>query len=65
MLAGSDALDILRHSAAKLRRDPGQSIEEVSRFLDHSNLAVTSVYLRRIEVAEDGGWSSVTAAIGI
>jgi site-specific recombinase XerD len=56
---------VLRHAAAKLRRDAGQSIEEVSRFLDHSSLAVTSVYLRRIEVAADNGWSSVAQAIGI
>jgi integrase len=26
---------IFRHSAAKLRRDAGESIEDVSRFLDH------------------------------
>ena len=51
----ASGVHVLRHSAAKLRRDAGQSIEEVSRFLDHSSLAVTSVYLRRIEVAEDSG----------
>ena len=56
---------VLRHAAAKLRRDAGQSIEEVSRFLDHSSLAVTSTYLRRIEVSEDAGWSRVAQAIGI
>ncbi len=44
---------IFRHSAAKLRRDAGESIEEVSRFLDHSSLAVTSTYLRRLEGQED------------
>jgi site-specific recombinase XerD len=32
---------IFRHSAAKLRRDAGESIENVSRFLDHSSLQVT------------------------
>jgi len=56
---------VLRHSAAKLRRDAGQSIEEVSSFLDHSSLAVTAVYLRRIEVAEDRAWASVAEAIGL
>ena len=40
---------ILRHSAAKLRRDAGESIEAVSQFLDHSSLAVTTVCLRRLE----------------
>jgi site-specific recombinase XerD len=34
---------VLRHSAAKLRRDAGESVEDVSRFLDHSSLAVTTV----------------------
>jgi len=56
---------VLRHAAAKLRRDAGQSIEEVSRFLDHSSLAVTSTYLRRIEVAEGACWPCVAEAIGI
>ena len=47
---------IFRHSAAKLRRDAGESIEEVSRFLDHSSLAVTTTYLRRLEGQEDRSW---------
>jgi integrase len=55
---------ILRHTAAKLRRDAGQSVEDVSRFLDHSSLAVTTVYLRRLEGQEDSGWRKVTEAIG-
>ncbi len=56
---------IFRHSAAKLRRDAGESIEDVSRFLDHSSLAVTSVYLRRLEGEEDRTWGKVATAIGI
>ena len=56
---------IFRHSAAKLRRDAGESIEEVSRFLDHSSLAVTSVYLRRLEGDRDTTWRQVAGAIGI
>jgi len=54
---------VFRHSAAKLRRDVGESIEDVSRFLDHSSLAVTSVYLRRLEGQADLGWAKVAAAI--
>jgi hypothetical protein len=42
-------LHALRHTAAKLRRDAGESIEAASAFLDHSSLAVTTVYLRRLE----------------
>ncbi len=56
---------VFRHSAAKLRRDVGESIEDVSRFLDHSSLAVTSVYLRRLEGQADLGWAKVAEAIGV
>ena len=58
-------LHILRHSAAKLRRDAGASIEAVSSFLDHSSLAVTSVYLRRLEGETDRTWPEVAVAIGV
>ncbi|MGD0409903.1 MAG: tyrosine-type recombinase/integrase [Candidatus Limnocylindrales bacterium] len=56
---------VLRHTAAKLRRDAGESIEEVSAFLDHSSLAVTTVYLRRLEGQEDRAWREVAEAIGV
>jgi site-specific recombinase XerD len=56
---------ILRHTAAKLRRDAGESIESVSQFLDHSSLAVTTVYLRRLEGQEDASWGKVAEAIGV
>ncbi len=61
----ASGVHVFRHSAAKLRRDAGESVEDVSRFLDHSSLAVTSVYLRRLEGVEDRGWSKVAAAIGL
>ncbi len=57
-------LHVLRHTAAKLRRDAGESIEAVSQFLDHSSLAVTTVYLRRLDGETDRAWSKVAAAIG-
>jgi len=56
---------ILRHSAAKLRRDVGETVEDVSRFLDHSSLAVTTVYLQRLEGQEDRSWGKVAEAIGL
>jgi site-specific recombinase XerD len=55
----------LRHSAAKLRRDAGETVEQVSNFLDHSSLAVTTVYLRRLQGEEDRSWDRVAAAIGL
>jgi integrase len=58
-------IHVLRHTAAKLRRDAGGSIESMSAFLDHSSLAVTSVYLRRLEGEVDRTWPDVAAAIGV
>jgi site-specific recombinase XerD len=58
-------IHVLRHTAAKLRRDAGESIEDVSAFLDHSSLAVTTVYLRRLEGQEDRTWRDVAGAIGL
>ena len=46
------------------RGDAGESVEEVPRFLDHSSLAVTTTYLRRLEGQEDRGWGRVAEAIG-
>ena len=56
---------VLRHTAAKLRREAGESVEAVSAFLDHSSLAVTTVYLRRLEGEQDHAWERVAAAIGL
>jgi integrase len=58
-------LHILRHTAAKLRRDAGASVEAVSAVLDHSSLAVTTVYLRRLEGETDRTWPDVAMAIGL
>jgi site-specific recombinase XerD len=60
----ASGLHVLRHTSAKLRRDAGESVESVSSFLDHSSLAVTSVYLRRLEGERDGAWEYVADAIG-
>jgi len=40
-------------------------VEDVSRFLDHSSLAVTTVYLRRLEGEQDKRWAKVAEAIGL
>ncbi|MFQ6026322.1 MAG: tyrosine-type recombinase/integrase [Dehalococcoidia bacterium] len=61
----SGGVHLFRHSAAKLRREAGQSVEEVSRFLDHSSLAVTSVYLRQLEGDRDTSWQRVAESIGV
>ena len=56
---------LLRHTAAKLRRDVGESVESVSQFLDHSSLAVTTTYLRRLEGQRDTAWHGVATVIGV
>jgi len=61
---GGSGVHIFRHTAAKLRRDAGESVEQVSAFLDHSSFAVTTIYLRRLEGQGDAGWGKVAAAIG-
>ena len=58
-------MHIFRHSAAKLRREAGESVEQVSRFLDHSSLAVTTVYLRQLEGDRDTTWQQVAKAIDV
>ena len=55
---------ITRHTAAKLRREAGESIEDVSRFLDHSSLGVTTTYLRQLEGQADRTWPMVAKLIG-
>lgn len=55
----------LRHAAAKLRRAVGEDLESVSQFLDHSSLAVTSIYLNTLEGKEDAKWREVSALLGL
>lgn len=65
--AGLEAVTphVLRHSAAKLRRDAGASIEDVQALLGHRSLATTATYLRRLEGEEDSGWAPVAAILGL
>jgi integrase len=56
---------IFRHTAAKLGRDAGETVEDVTRFLDHSSLAVTTIYLRRLEGEQDKSWAKVAEVIGV
>ena len=56
---------VLRHSAAKLRRDTGATIEDIGTFLGHRSLHTTSRYLARLEGEHDTGWYGVAAALGV
>lgn len=55
----------LRHTAAKLRRDAGESIEQVASFLGHRNIATTARYLQRLEGESDPGARRVADLIGL
>jgi len=55
----------LRHTAAKLRRNNGASIEDVSALLGHRSIATTATYLARMEGEEDNGWEGVATALGV
>jgi integrase len=55
----------LRHTAAKLRREAGASIEDVSSLLGHRSVATTATYLRRLEDEEDRGWEPVARVLGL
>ena len=53
----------LRHSAAKLRRETGASIEDVGALLGHRSLHTTARYLARLEGEHDEGWRAAAAAL--
>ena len=55
----------LRHSAAKLRRETGASIEDVGALLGHQNIATTARYLARLEGTQDHGWYGVAEMLGV
>src|SRR3972149_3524883 len=64
-LAGLDAKKIqvhtLRHTAAMLRHEAGDNVEDICAFLAHSSLAITQIYLHRVEGKKDTSWSKVEA----
>lgn len=56
---------VLRHSAAKLRQDTGETLEQVSALLGHRNLSTTSTHLARLEGDEDAGWRAAALLLGV
>lgn len=57
---GIDGLTVhtLRHTAAKLRRRSGASLEDVQAVLGHANIATTARYLAQLEGTRDNGWQA-------
>lgn len=68
-LAGMDPVKVkvhtLRHTAAMLRKEAGDTVDVISQFLAHSNLAVTQIYLHTVEGQRDTSWSRVEALLGL
>jgi hypothetical protein len=53
------------HTGRKSATLPSSSRGDGCAFLDHSSLAVTTTYLRRLEGVEDHSWERVAEAIGV
>lgn len=53
----------LRHTAAKLRRQAGASLEEVQAVLGHASVATTARYLAQLEGSKDTGWAAAAALL--
>lgn len=57
----------LRHTAAHLRyRDgEGQDMLAISRFLNHSSVAITQIYLSKMKKPVDTGWTEVAEQLAM
>ena len=55
----------LRHTAAMLRKEAGEGLEDISAFLGHSSLAITQIYLHRLEGQPDHAWQRVADLLGL
>jgi site-specific recombinase XerD len=56
---------VLRHTAAKLRRKAGATIEGVCSLLGHQNISTTATYLRQLEDEHDDGWGRIASSLGL
>lgn len=56
---------MLRHSATMLRKEAGDDVETICKFLGHSNIAITQIYLHQVEGRADQSWMSVAQMLGI
>lgn len=55
----------LRHTAAMLRKQAGDDIDQISSFLGHSSLSTTQIYLHRLSGQTDSSWLRVAALLGL
>jgi site-specific recombinase XerD len=64
-LEGGIHVHSLRHSAAMLRKSAGEDVLSLQRFLDHSNVNTTQIYLHALKQREDLGWVKVSELLGL
>jgi site-specific recombinase XerD len=55
----------LRHTAAMLRKEAGESLESISSFLGHSNISTTQIYLHSVAGRQDIAWQRVSELLGL
>jgi integrase len=55
----------LRHTAAMLRKQAGDDIDQISTFLGHSSLSTTQIYLHRLSGQSDSSWLRVAELLGL
>src|SRR3990172_44780 len=55
----------LRHTAAMVRKESGMDIYAISKFLSHSQVQITQIYLHEIEGRGDTTWGKVGELLGL
>lgn len=55
----------LRHTSAMLRKEVGESLEDIMKHLGHSNLSITQIYLHSLEGNQDNKWKDVCTVLKI
>ncbi len=55
----------LRHTGAMGRKESGEKVEDISKDLAHSSLAVTTIYLQTVEGHQDDHWMGVANLWGV
>ena len=55
----------LRHTAAMLRKAAGDDIESICAMLGHESVAVTQLYLHKLEGHADTSWQAAAALMGM
>lgn len=55
----------LRHTSAMLRKEVGESLEDIMKHLGHSDLSITQIYLHSLEGNQDSKWKDVCSILNI